>query len=80
MQTELWGEASVSGSTRELSVLAASRQSRDCGVWSRYGIATEHPALVAAAALLPCPARPGPPATSADGNAPRGWRPVHPPR
>lgn len=75
-QTELVGTATLSVERRELTVLALSRQLADCGIWSRYDIATERPALVAAAVRLPCPSTPGSPAESEAGDAPRGWRPI----
>ncbi len=76
LETEIWGESSLSSDGRTLSVLAFSRQMADCGVWSRYAIDATRPRLVAAAAQLPCPTTPGPPAESSDGDAPRGWRPL----
>ena len=75
-QAELWGQASVSPATRELSVLMLSRQLADCGIWTRYSVDTEPPELVAAASRLPCPVTPGSPAESTDGHAPHGWRPL----
>ena len=76
LETEIWGESSLSSDGRTLSVLAFSRQMADCGVWSRYAIDAGRPRLVAAAAKLPCPGTPGPPAESPDGDAPEGWRPL----
>jgi hypothetical protein len=75
-ETEIWGESSFASDTRELSVLTLSRQLADCGVWSRYAMGTGQPQLIAAAALLPCPTIPGPPADPASGEPPRGWRPL----
>lgn len=74
--TELFGDVTLSLERRELSVLALSRQLADCGIWTRYDVATERPQLVAAASLLPCPSTPGSPAESVAGDAPRGWRPI----
>lgn len=74
--TELIGHATLSPERRELSLLSLSRQLADCGVWSRYTVATERPQLVAAAAQLPCPSTPGPPAESVGGAPPAGWRPI----
>jgi hypothetical protein len=78
LETEIWGEPTLSPGARELSVLTLSRQLADCGVWSRHAIGSgsDRPQLLAAAEQLPCPPTPGPPAESADGNAPRGWRPI----
>ncbi len=75
-ETELFGETVFSADGRELSVLARSRQIGDCGIWSRYTIATEHPKLSAAAARLPCPVTPDPAAEWSNGDAPAGWRSV----
>ena len=75
-ETELWGVSQIAIGKRELSMLSLSRQTGDCGIWTRYAIGTERPALLAAASRLPCPAQPGPPADPADGGAPRGWREV----
>jgi len=76
LETEIWGESSLSPDGRALSVLTLSRQMADCGVWSRYAVEAERPRLVAAAAQWPCPATPGPPAESSDAGAPRRWRPL----
>ncbi len=75
-EAEVWGQVTVAAAAQELSVLTFSRQLADCGVWTRHSVATERPALVAAAYRLPCPATPGQPADSANGHAPRGWRPI----
>lgn len=75
-EAEVWGHATVSPAAREVSVLMLSRQLADCGVWTRHSVDTERPELIAAASRLPCPATPGPPADSAGGHAPRGWRPI----
>lgn len=72
-ETELFGEAVLSPDGRELSMLTVARQLGDCGIWSRYSIATDHPKLMAAAAKLPCPATPGEPAASSNGGPPAGW-------
>jgi hypothetical protein len=76
LETEIWGESTLSSDGRSLSVLTFSRQMADCGVWSRYAIDTGQPRLLAATAQLPCPATPGPPAESSAGDAPREWRPL----
>ena len=75
-EAEVWGHVTVAAATRELSVFTFSRQLADCGVWTRHSVAAERPALDAAAYRLPCPVTPGPPADSAGGHAPRGWRPI----
>jgi hypothetical protein len=79
-QTELTGDASISKAVQELTVLNLFRQTRDCGVWSRYGIGDPAPQLKEARAQSPCPDNPGPPVTSDAGVPPRGWRTIAPPR
>lgn len=77
-RSELWGEAYVAVDGRELSVLSLSRQLGDCGVWHKWAIGTEQPRLIAAAARLPCPSRPGTAAQMTAGDAPSGWRRMAP--
>lgn len=72
-ETELAGEVVFSPDGHMLSVLSLARQLGDCGIWSRYAVATDHPKLTAAAAKLPCPATPGDPAAPVNGEAPGGW-------
>lgn len=76
-ETELFGETAFSPDGRELSVLSVARQIGDCGIWTRYAIATEHPRVVAAASRLPCSDRPSAPAEWNDGNMPAGWSPMN---
>ena len=75
LETEIWGEPTLSSDGRMLSVLGFSRQMADCGMWSRYALDAARPRLVAAA-HQPCPTTPGPSAQSSDGSAPKGWRPL----
>jgi hypothetical protein len=75
LETEMWGEPTLSSDGQVLSVLGFSRQMADCGMWSRYALDAARPRLVAAA-QQPCPTTPGPPAESSDGSAPKGWRPL----
>jgi hypothetical protein len=71
--TELWGEATVLPDRRELTLLSVSRQTRDCGTWSRYTLAAERPRLLELYAQIVCPAEQGPPADPAPGRPPQGW-------
>ena len=73
--SELWGEPFVSPARRELAILNLTRQTGDCGIWTRYNIGGEIPEMVDAR-RAPCSTRPGAPATSSDGEPPRGWQPV----
>jgi hypothetical protein len=79
-ETELWGEPSLSPLRQELTVLNLARQTGDCGIWTRYNIGSDTPAVVDVRTRLPCPPRPGPRATSESGDPPRGWRPVQMPK
>lgn len=76
-ETELFGETAFSPDGREVSVLSLSRQIGDCGIWTRYAIATEHPRVLSAASRLPCSDRPSAPAEWHDGNMPAGWSPMN---
>jgi len=73
--SEIWGEPFVSPARRELAVLNLARQTGDCGIWTRYNIGGELPQILDARRAL-CSTRPGAPATSNDGEPPRGWQPV----
>ncbi|MGE3509516.1 MAG: hypothetical protein AB7N65_11595 [Vicinamibacterales bacterium] len=76
VETEIAGEAVVSDDGEELAVLAFSRQTRDCGIWSRFSITGTHPRLVDAAASLPCPSTPSEPVAGwTSERPPAGWRP-----
>jgi hypothetical protein len=71
--TEIWGEPSVSGEERRLTVLNLSRQTGDCGIWTRYDIRDGVLDLAEAWARLPCPAEPEAPAAAEAGRPPKGW-------
>ena len=73
--SEIWGEPFVSPARRELAVLNLARQTGDCGIWTRYNIGGELPEMVDAR-RAPCATRPGAPATSSNGEPPRGWQPL----
>lgn len=76
IETEIVGEAVVSDDGEELAILAFSRQTRDCGIWSRFSITGTHPRLIDAAAKLPCPSTPSEPVASwTSERPPAGWRP-----
>jgi hypothetical protein len=74
--SEIWGEPFVSSARRELAILNLARQTGDCGIWTRYNIGGELPEMVDAR-RAPCAARPEAPATSSNGEPPRGWQPVN---
>ena len=75
--SEIWGEPFISPARREMAVLNLARQTGDCGIWTRYAIGGDLPEMVDAR-RAPCATRPGPPATSSNGEPPRGWQPVNP--
>jgi hypothetical protein len=74
--SEIWGEPFVSPARRELTILNLARQTGDCGIWTRYNIGGDLPEMVDAR-RAPCATRPGAPATSSNGEPPRGWQPVN---
>ncbi len=80
VETEVWGESWFSPDAYEMSLLTLSRQLGDCGIWTRYSLSGSQPVLTSAAARLPCPASPGPPAQFTNGMAPAGWRAVSVPK
>ena len=73
-QVEMTGEPSLLLEQRELTVLNVFRQTRDCGIWTRYGIRDGAPQLKEVRVRLPCPAGAGVPVSSEPGRPPRGWR------
>jgi hypothetical protein len=73
-QVEMTGEPSILAEQREVTVLNVFRQTRDCGIWTRYGIPDGAPQLKEARVRLPCPAGPGVPVSTEPGRPPRGWR------
>jgi len=73
-QVEMTGEPSILAEQRELTVLNVFRQTRDCGIWTRYGILDGTPQLKELRVRLPCPTGAGVPASPEPGRPPRGWR------
>ena len=59
----------------DIVVLSVARQTRDCGVWSRYRVGRAGAELTEVWAGLPCRNPPGAVAELADG-PPKSWRPV----
>jgi hypothetical protein len=73
-QVEMTGEPSILAEQRELTVLNVFRQTRDCGIWTRYGIPDGAPQLKELRVRLPCPTGAGVPVSSEPGRPPREWR------
>ena len=71
--TEVWGESAVDAARGEVAILTVARQTADCGVWTRYSLEGEQPAVLAAAARLDCPTPPGAPASPSAASPPAGW-------
>jgi hypothetical protein len=75
-QVEMTGEPSILPEQRELTVLNVFRQTRDCGIWARYGIADGAPQLKELRVRLPCPTSAGAPVSSDPGRPPREWHQI----
>ena len=73
-QVEMTGEPSILPEQRELTVLNVFRQTRDCGIWTRYSIRDRVPQLTEVRVRLPCPTGAGVPVSPERGRPPRGWR------
>jgi hypothetical protein len=73
---EIWGEPTIFAKEHRMAVLNLSRQTGDCGIWSRYDIGQPTPQLEGSWARLPCPSHPGPRAIPKADNPPRGWTKV----
>jgi hypothetical protein len=72
--TELRGEIRFAAQGPTLSVLALSRQTRDCGTWAEYTLVDRAPRLVTLYARLPCPGTPDTPVDPAPDEPPPGWK------
>ena len=72
-ELEVWGESVVTPEANEIAILSVGRQTADCGVWARYSLAGDQPALLAAAARVQCPTTPGQPASISGSVPPPGW-------
>jgi hypothetical protein len=73
---EVWGELVIDPEKAIMTVTNLARQTGDCGIWTRYDIASNPPAVMDARARLPCPSRAQPPVRSDIGRAPLGWRAI----
>lgn len=70
---ELWGLPTFLPEAVALTLLSYSRQTRDCGIWSRYALTEAEPRLEELFARLPCPAEPEAAADPVSGRPPEGW-------
>ena len=74
--TEITGELRWLADQQSLVLLALSRQTADCGIWTRYSLAGGKPRITRLAARLPCPEGAELPVDASGGEPPIGWRPV----
>ena len=72
-EAEVWGDSAVNEAAAEIVILTLARQTADCGVWTRYSLAGDQPALLVAAARVQCPPAPGPAAGLSVFGPPAGW-------
>lgn len=73
---ELSGDVHVSPASSEMTVVAFSRQTRDCGIWSRYRLRAAGPELAGIRARLPCPDMPADPVDPDPSDPPPEWETV----
>jgi hypothetical protein len=74
VSAEIWGEISIDAAAPVMTVLNVARQTADCGIWTRYDIAGETPAVTDARTRLPCPARARAAVRFDPRHPPPGWR------
>ena len=75
---KITGETRWLADQQSLVVLSLSRQSADCGVWTRYSLAGGKPEITGLATRLPCPEGADMPVGVNGGDPPPGWRVVQP--
>ncbi|MCB1926679.1 MAG: hypothetical protein KDH17_01460 [Rhodocyclaceae bacterium] len=76
--TEITGETSWLADQQSLVLLSLSRQTADCGIWTRYSLAGGEPRITGLAVRLPCPEGAELP-VEADGDVPPAdWRMIAP--
>jgi hypothetical protein len=74
-ETELWGEPVFNANTRELVILTASRQTKDCGTWAKYSFRPDNMTkLLDFRVKLPCPDEIKQPVNLVPANPPEGWK------
>jgi hypothetical protein len=56
-EKELWGEPLFRADTKELIILNAARQTKDCGTWAKYSFTSDTVKLEELRAKLPCPSQ-----------------------
>lgn len=80
MEMELTGNALVAPDGRALSLLTTAQASGECGTWTLYALAGEHPRISALTVQAPCPGPVSDAPAAHDGNSPPGWRAIDIPR
>jgi hypothetical protein len=73
-EKELWGEPVFIADTKELVILNAARQTKDCGTWAKYSFASDTAKLQEFRAKLPCPQKMKEPVSPDPARPPEGWK------
>jgi len=71
---ELWGEATFLPQPKELTLLHFSRQTRDCGTWTRYAFDEGEARIAGVWARPTCPTQPEDPVDPGAGHPPAHWK------
>jgi hypothetical protein len=73
-ESELWGEPVFLTDTKELVILNAARQTKDCGTWAKYSFLSDTAKLQEFRAKLPCPQKMKESLSPDPGHPPEGWK------
>jgi hypothetical protein len=73
-ESELWGEPIFLAYTKELVILNAARQTKDCGTWAKYSFFSDTAKLQEFRAKLPCPQEMKEPVSPDPAQPPEGWK------
>jgi hypothetical protein len=77
-ETEFWGDPAFDTNTKELVILNASRQTKDCGTWAKYSFTSDMAKLKEFLVKLPCPNKINEPVNLEPAIPPKGWKPINP--
>ena len=73
-ESELWGEPIFNADTKELIILNAARQTKDCGTWAKYSFIADTAKLQEFRAKLPCPQEMKESLNPDPAHPPEGWK------
>ena len=73
-ESELWGEPVFLAGTKELVILNAARQTKDCGTWAKYSFISDTAKLQEFRAKLPCPQKMKESVSPDPAHPPEGWK------